>query len=219
MGTPSRHAMADPDTVLRRGSRQGHNGAKQRVGTKRPAVQSCGPCPTARPPRPHPYTSALLRIWGSMLGGMPNSASVGSCQLRLPKSRRLVRLALDTSVRCTPPPAAPPAGEGEERVGQGRGVPTSAVLCRSVPCSPRHCAPPPAVLPPTCQLVEQPGVDGAEAGAAVGRGGRHRRHMLHQPLELVSREVSGNGQPRDWGRAVREGRQRAGCQLRRRDKG
>ena len=67
----------------------------------------CSSCSQAVP---HPYTSALERIWGSMAGGTPNRRSVGSCQLRLRRSIRLVRLALLASVTCRPPPPAPPVG-------------------------------------------------------------------------------------------------------------
>lgn len=76
---------------------------------------------------------------------------------------------------------------------------------------------PPITITPchrrTCELVDEPGVDGAKHAAPLGGRRRHRGRIVQQPLELVGGKVGRDGQPRDWssrhsrrqGASVREG--------------
>ena len=55
-----------------------------------------------------PYTSEEDLISGSIDSGMPMSAAIVSSQASVRRSISIVRLALVTSVTCTPPFSAPP---------------------------------------------------------------------------------------------------------------
>mmetsp|Transcript_544 Transcript_544/g.1208 ORF Transcript_544/g.1208 Transcript_544/m.1208 type:complete len:347 (+) Transcript_544:148-1188(+) len=63
--------------------------------------------PASAPARTVPYTSALLTMRGSRLGGMRRLCTVGSCQARVFRSMRSVREAFVTSITCAPPWAPP----------------------------------------------------------------------------------------------------------------
>jgi hypothetical protein len=54
--------------------------------------------PASGPEATVPYTSALLAMRGSMLGGTPKAARVGSCHCRVLRSMRLVRQAFVTVI-------------------------------------------------------------------------------------------------------------------------